>query len=1035
MLRQASSTPCPLPTRHRHIKRDSILSTNGDESTANIDFTAAFPKPGASLKNAKPRRPQKANAMAFAIHEDDEPRSDAGDLMKAVRRNAGASAIAQPPQRPKRNVGFAASTSLASANTTLSDAVPPMPHGTSKAALGSRLSQAPRRPILKVENAPFAAGTLPCLPEDTIALPTMDATTMFKPARRGTIYIPSEDTTMPSMYMGMFSPIKDLDAAKIASVSTSKGPDEFEIEAGGIAAQMLAKKQKATRNSMIAMSPKRGPLQVSVRSVQESTIVEDRWGQGGGKENVPPGQAEVAEQKVKSKKRASMIDARHMNANPPRRQIQQNVSFEARPSRPYEQTASSMSRSFDKKPGQRASAKPIWNAGPRLKTSQPILARPATPESQAKAEEALQEEIHVKKPSIPTRFVMPNVSAQRIREIYPVLAEDLANLSLYEDNWLNHQEVAITQLVNNLFGASAPAQLPIETEMLRFRLLERYGNAEKAMLHKRLQASLLYGALSAPLDVLKGAMRLSNDLGRRKAFTDLWLDTYDLSCLRSALEVVVGRQCVATQRTSSSSRSSSEGQGVSRRALQAFIETFLIRNEDGTPGESSSDLNAWSYQRTLLRSLMLILLLDAAKSSPNQLIRTCLFQPSSEYKSSVDVVRALFQLLNPSAGDPIRALSHMGYTVTHVQYPLEEYSYCIENIAVDLRDGVCLTRLVELLLYPSASLSVGRIIDSDATTTVILPTGEILSMIEGEQAWPLSQHLKFPCHGRATKLYNVQIALSALQGVKGMTALVQDVQAEDIVDGFREKTVKLLWGLTSKWGLNSLVDWDDLEREIKRLCRGCDESHDNDFFDMMDDEEGYPRHKILLKSWAQAIASRSGLVVKNLTTSFADGRVFEAIVDEYQGYLASDARSTTSRPLCERLRALGCSEQFALLFSTSPNRPHLFDRDFVLAALAFLGSRLLGPTKGVRAAVTIQKAWRSHWSRVLDARKVRLREVAQNCAQTVCARKQVDQGKKCGPGLQENSTSIDRHKAGLGSNGEGIASPAMSEADDIWLSL
>ena len=219
----------------------------------------------------------------------------------------------------------------------------------------------------------------------------------------------------------------------------------------------------------------------------------------------------------------------------------------------------------------------------------------------------------------------------------------------------------------------------------------------------------------------------------------------------------------------------------------------------------------------MLRSLMLIKLLDRSKAISGSSSSPCLFLPTSPYKSSAAVVKALVQMLNPGIGDVLRVLSYLDYTLDCKQYPLEEYSYHIENLAVDLRDGVILTRLVELLLYPSASQSLARVHDTDATTTVMMPGGETLCLSEGEHDWPLSQHLKFPSLGRATKLFNVQLALSALTGVRGMESLVRNIGAEDIVDGFREKTVALLWGLTGKWGLGGLLDWEEVQRETRRL--------------------------------------------------------------------------------------------------------------------------------------------------------------------------------------------------------------------------
>ncbi|KIX97516.1 uncharacterized protein Z520_06968 [Fonsecaea multimorphosa CBS 102226] len=1029
----AAGTPCPIPPHadvqmpkpkqqqhhnqhHRQFDQDPNPSSPSDDITANIYFTSAFavPVPGV-LKNAKPRRKRHQDGLGFTIHEDNghtvasrnrygqgsdntngDDDANKDNLLKLGARRR--TAISQPPQRPKKRAVIGAASAVLVTSTTGLATAPPenvsgiaQPRVPKRGSASTRLSQGPRRPITnKAEGAPSSstAEPLSTLPEDTIALPMQDSTTTLKPARRATIYIPNEDTTMPSMYMGIFSPIKNLDmavkaSAGLASTSTtverSSKPD---VELTGIVAQMVAKKRGATE-AKNATSLKRMPLQVTTKPLQEGTVVVDRWGQGGGKENIPPGEGAMLGKKAKSGKGLPAVEGRGRDLEvvcPPAQQ-QDNTQARAWPS--YEPKASFSKKVHHEGSSQRACTKPSWNAGSRLRTSRSGRTSLMEKQEPKSSQRKLECEALGKKPSVPSRFVIPKVDLLPVAELYPVIAEDLADPAMYEENWLSHQEIAITQLVNNLFGASAPLTSPVEDEMLKLQLFERYGDPENVMLYKRLQASLLYGALSVSRDVLKGAVRLSNDLGKRKAFTDLWLDTYELPYLGAALEVVVGRRCLSNGTESSSVRPNIDsGHGVNRRTLQQFIEIFLIRNEDGQPDEISTDRHTWSYQRTLLRSLMLIKLLDTTKAatSPSGSSK-CLFQPCSSYKTSVDVVQALFQLLNPSAGDPIRALTHIGYMVTHTQHPLAEYSYKMENLAVDLRDGVRLTRLVELLLYPSVSQL--ELHDPETTSSIILPTGQQLSLTEGDCFWPLSQHLKYPCPGRATKLYNVQIALSAIQGVKGLVPLTEAVKAEDIVDGFREKTVRLLWALTSKWGLGGLVDWNDVEREIKRLCRTGASSCEYDDYDLLSDEDGHARHMVLLKAWAQAIASKEGIRVTNLTTNFSDGRVFQAIVEEYEGYLSHEVGSRQGRSLSDRLRRLGCSEQFAMLFAKtegSPHYTHIFDRDFVVAALAFLCSRLLNPTKAVRAAITIQRRWRWYWSRVVESRKVHVKAVAESCA-------------------------------------------------------
>ena len=428
--------------------------------------------------------------------------------------------------------------------------------------------------------------------------------------------------------------------------------------------------------------------------------------------------------------------------------------------------------------------------------------------------------------------------------------------------------------------------------------------------------------------MLTKSSRLSEDLGMKQRFLNLWLNTYDLQILRVCAEVVIGRECCDSPRNSSSVLvdNCSSFKKVLRHNLSAFLDIFLIRNQDLIPDNGIQESGTTGLLRTLLRSLMLMHLMDKVKSSPRTSFPGCLFQPSSPYKSSVSVIQALAQMLHPSAGNIVRSLHHLEYSVSHVQHPLEEYDYHIENLAVDLRDGVRLTRLVELLLSQATSRLPACTKDTDATATITMPTGEVLCWMEGGHDWPLSQHLKLPCLGRATKVYNVQIALSALSGIKGVAAIVDDIKAEHLVDGFREKTIALLWGLASKWGLGTLIDWADLKHEIRRLGGSIGQADDDD---MSEGHDNLQRHKILLEEWAAAAAAKKGVNVNNLTTSFADGGVFEAIVDEYEPYLhASKSNNLKGRQiLSQRLANLGCSAQFgtSLTFLCEPNpqvNPH-----------------------------------------------------------------------------------------------------------------
>jgi len=942
MLTQ-TATPCPIPSSaSQNFHHDSTF-----DDTTDIDFTSTF---RASFRNVKPRRRQTTIRKPFAIHEDDSVQRDAQSNAEA-RETRQSTVVEQSAQRLQHRA------SLVPAHTAHETRI------NARKQDVPNLSHAPKRPL------PDTSLRKDEMSKDVAGKAVQGVT---KQARRQTIFIPSDNTTMPSMFLGIFSPIRKLEKHVKEEGNTS------DVSVTGIAAQMAMKRRP--RGSVVGAAARRGPLLNSSRVLQDSAVHQDRIGQGDGKENVPPGSSSVPFAPGSWDKKDGLMECKPQSDSVSRSSAAQKSSA-VRSTSVYAHTASSKLKQ------ELPSDKLFSRASSNLQTKRPWKgacrsdfltdSRGVRRSVEAASFSPMATSVASRKPAVPSRMILPVLRVEPVLQKYPILDCDVANVEMYEDDWLAHQEIAITQLVNNLFETSSPGHHDsLDQGLPRTGMHDLYNDNATALLHRRLQAALLYGALSIPKDILHVASRLQTDLGRRKDFTDLWLDTYNLRTLTTALEVVVGRECLTRDSNNSLK---------SRRSVQRFLETFLIRNEDSKPPPDTEDHVAWSYRRTLLRSLMLVRLLDQWKSAVPNTSSTCLFVSSSAYKSSSLIVQELIKLLNPAAGDPMRPLNLLGYEVHHVQEPLQEHTYHIDNLAIDLRNGILLTRIVELLLYPTSSTGLERAHDADATTTIWMPDGEEL-LVDNGRKWPLSEHLKLPCLSRTTKLYNVQIALGALQGVRGMTPLLEGLQAGDIVDGYREKTMKLLWGLTGKWGLAGLVDWNDVRLEIKRLrwlnrCQGLeDDCNDVD----EDDSSQYEMCKALLKTWARTVAGAHAVTIHNFTTSFADGKAFTAIVDEYEPYLSIDT-SSEKRSLQYRLTRLGCSISFARLFSTDASSPqvHIFDRDFVLAALAFLCSRLLGPSRQIRAAQAIQRGWRAHWHRVRLDRQKQASTMALACAEAV----------------------------------------------------
>lgn len=728
-------------------------------------------------------------------------------------------------------------------------------------------------------------------------------THMHKKPRRRTIYVPSDDTTVFTIHPGMHSDARNLADYSLSAITQSDA-GRCEPAPGGI-----GQGQRANRKPLAA-APKRAPLQPTLKTLQETEDQHDIAGTGPGKENLPPCAAEKTELKshrtIGSRaRRVSIFGA-----------IPEGGAYKADELPLSDRLSPS---------GHRSNLRINFTAGAtknRTHSSVKSLTRRDPRESMMNRRNSLYYGSTWKAPlesrpdeplaRHPSKLMAPETKVEIITKMdrFSILHENIDRPEMFEDAWLEHQECAIQQLINGLFETVSPNRSSgwSSDGGKRTQLLQLYQGAECSLLYKRIQASLFYGALSPPEGSIADSSRLKCDVGLRQKLLSIWTGTYDLESLSAAVEVVIGRELDSTLSASANDHRRSQTTKRPKRDLEQLITSCLLHNEDAAGLEQLSPL--WCWRRTVLRSLMIILLLDKAKET--RLVSKNLFQASSRLKSSRSVLAEISTLLVPSVGDVYRPLSHLDYHVHYTQFPLVEYQYKVANLATDLRDGVNLTRLVELLLWPPQSPI--RVKDE---VTVAMPTGELLmSTIEDGV---LSQHLKFPCISRVQKLYNVQIALSALKGICGVGKIAEALSPEDIVDGHREKTVTLLWGLVGKWGLDSLVDFSALGKEIRRLQR-------TDFTTgtgspKLDEEdngrlEGLEKQTYLLESWAQTIARQNGLQVLNLTTSFADGKVFGKIIDEYHSLLSHDGPSQSAHSaerrgqLGSKLRGIGCSASF-----------------------------------------------------------------------------------------------------------------------------
>ena len=682
----------------------------------------------------------------------------------------------------------------------------------------------------------------------------------------------------------------------------------------------VGRRPKKTSEPSLAKSVKKYPLQIdhSVPQVPNFTI--DRAGPSTGKENIPPGSTRL---RAGNKLEQSKI---------------------------FNQHTAGMSLPSQAAVSQSLIALPVLlqNVSPSIGPANPTTAL-ASSGSLTMSQQASQ-----------------SASSRKsgLKRKYPVIDENIGNMMHYEDAWVAHQEVLLTELLNVLFHTFKP-KTETPSKDLRRSLLKLYEEQEHDCIMRKVKASLYHGALALPTDessIQPMASRYVCDLRVRFRFLRLWIDTYKPILLKVALEVITGRKIPKSNA------------GI-RLALLQFIESCLLLNEDLDDNWESSacgvDLHRDTYlwRRTMYRSLGLILLLDKAKNA--RIISGNLLRNKSTFKTSQSILEEVNNLLRGSSVDAARVLRFIGYKVSYIQSPSSEYDYTIRNIAANFRDGIRLGRLAELLQSPA------RQIEDDHRT---------MRRLSSERVWTTA-NLRFPAITRATQKTNVEKVFTFLNASGHADCIIRGIQVFEIVDGHREQTLALLWNMVGHFGIGLIVDWSDLDSEIERLegeLGGIKTQNSTKITVITPSSDSIAMEHQMLKRWTTLLANKHGFPISNFSTSFSKiPSPFTAIIKEYLPYMTKSGKppQTVAHSLKDQLKQIGCGPTFSSLFSRST----IFDERFIVLVLILLASRALKASKQNRtrrfalktlaehsasvvqtrdetemAAKVIQKAWRSY---------------------------------------------------------------------------
>ncbi|KXL49821.1 hypothetical protein M433DRAFT_151613 [Acidomyces richmondensis BFW] len=961
------ATPCPVPNfigaqrRRLNIESTSSLVFEGEDTcTGNLDYTHAIQQ---EFKNSRPRRrPTFQNKAernaAITIFEDVAEDQLVVDPIRHTGKRS--TLLGKPAQRMHMMVVKRGEEWMGA--QPLGECVQAR-RRVSTTGAASAVEDMRREPLPAAEEV---KGRLK------------------KHPRRRTIFVPSEDTTILTIHPGAHTKNRLNDTFQLSYLKGQQDRSAVQPVAYG-----EGEPNQRPRMSL-AVAPKRIPLQ-QVTAKENKQLNMDVPGQNGGKENMPPYAESIDGRAAKSSRVALEKSTPHRPCQVSSRLFQSTAASKARQTviqrravslqkpqkvpRTVKPTAVQHTIPISSRDGVSAPYSPLTAVNVQDQMSQ-------LPGSTSGSERARRRPERASNTNSPTS--RPSRASKN--SMFPVLSEDVAQPQLYEESWLSHQEIALTELINEIFVSANPLQeaWQAKNQSLRDRMLDIYNQPCVAKLHQRIQASLLYGALSPSRNMTR-IPDPASDLGMRRQLLDFWLETYDHNALWAAAEVVVGRQIPT--RACSFPGSLTSGKSIpvptrAKRSLIGFLDSFFVSLEDINDTDSNTEelKEAKRWRKMVLRNLMLVWLLDRAKTCST--VDVSLFNPKSSLKSSTAVLHALSGVLVPSIGDIVRTLRHLDFVVSHMQDPLDEISYKIENIATDLRDGIFLTRLVEILLFRSHQPKYVTGASSNATVTITLPDSTVVESVLYTEAGLyapkiLSQHLKLPCLGRAQKIHNIQVALNAIAEHGGLANHVHDVTAEDIVDGHREKTLSLLWSLVSHHGLTHLVDWNELAADIRR-AGGL--SPDLDCFI----EE---RRESMLQAWAAAHTKGRAVEIRNLTTSFSDGKAYISILEDFAHLIP---RTTTLPPkrikstapeLELRLRSLGCSQAFIKQLTSS--NLSIPSRTTTISNLIFLASRLLPLARRNGAAATIQRAFRQRLARKRVSQRVALMRLAHASAKVV----------------------------------------------------
>ncbi|KAF7268285.1 hypothetical protein GWI33_018555 [Rhynchophorus ferrugineus] len=208
-------------------------------------------------------------------------------------------------------------------------------------------------------------------------------------------------------------------------------------------------------------------------------------------------------------------------------------------------------------------------------------------------------------------------------------------------------------------------------------------------------------------------------------------------------------------------KSNSDANGLAGFIMERFFRDPYLMKKHKTVYAPKYAIELKKFM--LKKFLILVYFLDQAKT--NKLIPhdPCLFCKNAADKESKLVLTHFARETLSAVGDINKYLRCLGYKVAHQQSYIHEFDYAVKNLGVDLRDGVRLVKVMEIL----------------------------------QMRADLTGQLRVPAISRLQKVHNMQVAFNALK--ESGYEIQYDISPKDIVDGHKENTLSFLWQIIYKY--------------------------------------------------------------------------------------------------------------------------------------------------------------------------------------------------------------------------------------------